>query len=382
MFTETEEAQVDSEAWGASLPTSTREADIIRNAVAGLQERLPPKWTATPSYGVRRGDRRIDALIELTSPADEMITLVIECKRSVVTRDLGGVSEQLELASAVVPPPTIPMVVSRYLSPPVRRWLEDKGLSYLDVTGNLRLASTKPAVFLRDRGADRDPGRGPGRPRGTLKGVPAARVVRALVDFFPPVSAPELVKRARASTGATYRVLDFLDEEALITRTGRGVESVLWRPVLERWSEDYGFQQSNNVSAYLQPRGLTTLLDGLAAAGGLEYAITGSLAAQRLASYAPPRLATIYVDDPAPAIDALGLRAVDAGANVLLGVPASDVVFDRTVLADGVRYASTSQVAVDLLTGPGRNPAEAQELLDWMEKNESAWRRRPPSPGS
>lgn len=363
-------------------PMPQRGSDIVRSAVAVLQERLPPTWTATPSYDVRRGDQRIDALIELQSPDEATVTLVLECKPSLVTRDLPGLREQLHMASAVIPSPTVAVVVSRYLSSPVRTWLEDRGLSYLDVTGNLRVTSAQPAVFLRDSGADRDPWRGPGRPRGTLKGVPAARVVRALVDLWPPVSAPALVKRARASTGATYRVLDFLDEEALITRTGRGVESVLWRRLLERWSEDYGFQQSNDVSAYVQPRGLPALLEGLAAAEGLRYAVTGSLAAQRLASYAPPRLATIYVDDPTLAVDTLGLRAVEVGANVLLGVPASDVVFDRMVLADGVRYAATSQVAVDLLTGPGRNPAEAQELLDWMEKNEPEWRRRPSSSGS
>lgn len=32
------------------------------------------------------------------------------------------------------------------------------------------------------------------------------------------------------------------------------------------------------------------------------------------------------------------------------------------------------QVAVDLLTGPGRNPSEAVALLDWMAANERAWR--------
>jgi hypothetical protein len=40
-----------------------------------------------------------------------------------------------------------------------------------------------------------------------------------------------------------------------------------------------------------------------------------------------------------------------------------------------VRIAAVSQVAVDLLTGPGRNPSEATALLDWMTANESAWRR-------
>jgi hypothetical protein len=34
-----------------------------------------------------------------------------------------------------------------------------------------------------------------------------------------------------------------------------------------------------------------------------------------------------------------------------------------------------SQAAVDLLTAPGRGPEEGRALLDWMEKNESDWRR-------
>ena len=34
-----------------------------------------------------------------------------------------------------------------------------------------------------------------------------------------------------------------------------------------------------------------------------------------------------------------------------------------------------SQTVVDLLTGPGRYPAEAEALLEWMERNLDAWRR-------
>jgi hypothetical protein len=33
-----------------------------------------------------------------------------------------------------------------------------------------------------------------------------------------------------------------------------------------------------------------------------------------------------------------------------------------------------SQAVADLLTGPGRNPSEGEELLDWMRKNEGVWR--------
>jgi hypothetical protein len=64
-----------------------------------------------------------------------------------------------------------------------------------------------------------------------------------------------------------------------------------------------------------------------------------------------------------------------AEANVALASGKYDVVFDRADAVDGVRFAALSQVAVELLTGPGRNPSEATALLDWMAANESAWRR-------
>ncbi len=117
------------------------------------------------------------------------------------------------------------------------------------------------------------------------------------------------------------------------------------------------------------------MLDSLRAAEGLRYALTGSLAAQRLAPYAPPRLAMLYVDDPAVVAGQLELRAVDAGANVLLAVGDYDVVFDRVVEADKLIFVAPSQTVVDLLTAPGRGPAEAQALMEWMQTHESDWRR-------
>ena len=62
---------------------------------------------------------------------------------------------------------------------------------------------------------------------------------------------------------------------------------------------------------------------------------------------------------------------MDAGANVLLARNAYDVVFDRTENLDGLTAVAPSQAAVDLITGPGRIPAEAEALLDWMQANEA-----------
>lgn len=106
----------------------------------------------------------------------------------------------------------------------------------------------------------------------------------------------------------------------------------------------------------------------------LRYAVTGSLAAVNWAPYAQPRLAMIYVDDPSEFMTKMELRPVDAGANVLLATPVADFVFDRSARIEGVVYAAPSQVAVDLITAPGRGPSEGEALLDWMEANEGEWR--------
>ncbi|MEU8287253.1 hypothetical protein AB0C01_23265 [Micromonospora sp. NPDC048905] len=171
-------------------------------------------------------------------------------------------------------------------------------------------------------------------------------------------------------------MVEFLEREALVRRDRRGpIVDVEWRRILERWSEDYGFQRSNTVTSYLSLRGLPALQESLRHAEGLRYALTGSLAAHRLAPYAPAKLAMVYVDDLDQAAEKLRLRAVDTGANVLVAQGKYDVVFDRLVQDDGLLYVPPSQAAVDLLTGPGRTPAEGQELLDWMGKHERDWRR-------
>lgn len=353
------------------------EAEVVARVLPFVQRRLPPGWTAAPVVDLRQGSGRADALVEVTDPAGVRARLVIEAKRSATIRDVRRMLEQLEALLPGLPAPASPMVAASYLAAPTRVWLEEQGVSYADATGNLYIMLRRPALFLRDVGADRDPWRGPGRPQGSLVGAPAAHVVRALVDFALPVSIPELIRRSGASTGATYRVVEFLEREALISRTPRGpITNLDWRRLLVRWSEDYGFLRTNQVRRYLHPRGLDQVLEGLAGApDDVAYALTGSLAANRWAPYAPPRLAMIYTRAREELAVELGLRAVDAGANVLLATGSYDVVFDRLAVVDGLNYVAPSQAAVDLLTGPGRNPAEAGALLDWMETHEHDWRR-------
>lgn len=49
-------------------------------------------------------------------------------------------------------------------------------------------------------------------------------------------------------------------------------------------------------------------------------------------------------------------REGSAITNVFLAATAYDVVFERTRVVSGLNYVGPSQIAVDLLSGPGRNP--------------------------
>ncbi len=170
------------------------------------------------------------------------------------------------------------------------------------------------------------------------------------------------------------RVLNLLDREDLVQRKPRGpVEGVDWQALLRRWAQDYSVLESNRTASYLEPRGLPALI-GRLSLEDVPYAVTGSLAASKLAPAAAARLAICYVDDAGGLAKRLGLRPAEAGANVILAEPFDPVVYERTWERDRATFAAPSQVAADLLTSPGRGPAEAEQLLSWMEANEDAWR--------
>ena len=73
---------------------------------------------------------------------------------------------------------------------------------------------------------------------------------------WPDTCLCRLRNGSKTERGATYRVVEFLQQEALIERIPRGpIVNVQWRQLLERWAQDYGFQESNVTRSYLQPRG-------------------------------------------------------------------------------------------------------------------------------
>ena len=367
-------------------PAPSTERELLASLEAILNDKMPEGWSVAVDReprGRASGQWRPDALLVVEAPNKARARLAVEVRASLYPRDAYALSS--ELGSLWLRPPVpkgrIPtvdeadgvLVVSRFLTERTRSMLEKLGFSYADATGNLRIATRVPPLFIEISGADANPW-ADDRPLRSLRGPASARVVRALLDFRPPYPLRLLAEMAELPLGSASRVVSLLVSEALVERTGRGpIEGVDWKELLRRWSQDYSVLAANRSKFFLEPRGPKALAAPLSELEG-PYAVTGSLAASRRAEVAPAALAAVYVRNIEKTASRLGLRAAPSGGNVVLLEPLADVAFERTWDQGGITYAALPQVVVDLMTSPGRGPAEAEALIEWMEENEDVWR--------
>lgn len=355
------------ERWTTS-PEPPTERQLVELARATLQSALPHTWTIQ----IEAASGATDRMLRVTGPDGRAAILPIEAKSILNARDVPAVRAQMRLDENA--DDAGGLVVARYLSPRAREALAEAGLSFVDATGNARVSLADPAVFVLKQGANSDPWRSPDRPTSSLRGTPAARVVRALVDLRPPWKIRELAQAAATSLGSTSRTVDFLAREALVQRDEAGaVVDVDWPALLTRWAADYELARQRRVRRLLAARGIEPVEDTLRNSGW-SYVISGSLAAARWAPSAEPRLALVYTPDADELGSRLRLQDAPSRPNVLLIEPDDDYVFARQFERDGLRIAAPSQVAVDLLAGPGRNPEEGRALIDWMRAHETTWR--------
>lgn len=351
------------------------ETELLERSADWLRSVLPTTWTVALSDRIVTtpgGSVEIDGVINVTTPQG-LASFLVEPKRNLTPKG----AEQMFAGMArryrqVNPFSSATLVVAPWLSARTREVLTAEGINYIDLTGNARIEVTSPGLFLSYQGADRDPLPAP-RGKARVRGPKAGRLIRFLCDVTPPYSVSGIASATRLTAGYVSRLLESLDDEALIERTKRGqVTSTDVPGLLRRWAQNYDVFKTNRSQSFVAPQGPANLLQRLTDDGGI--AVTGSFAAVRLAPVAGPALFVAYARDSEGTSTAFGLLPADRGANVVLLRAFDDVVWERTMVENGISYVSPSQVVVDCLTGNGRMPSEGEALVTWMVENEAEWR--------
>ncbi len=351
------------------------EASIVRDVTRTLAACLPMGWNADSTFETPVGSTHatwLDAVVEVTSPDGQSVDIVIEVKQRIEPRTARSVAAQVQRYCAELGEMAVPVVGAAYLSPRTRDALAKLGVGYVDTTGNVLIKISAPGLFISAAGADRDPWPADYQ-LNSLRGRGAGAALRAIVDNHAPFGVRQLAEIAGVPAPTLSRVIVLLDREGILMRNSRGtVLGVMWQGAIRRWAEDYGQLTSNRPTSLLDPRGIP-FFERRLIRSPLKYTATGAFAAQRFNPIAPARTASLYVEDPYEAAEQLGLREVDSGANVMLLEPFDPVVFTGVTTRDGLVCVAPSQLAADLLTGPGREPEQGEELLRWMQENEPAW---------
>jgi hypothetical protein len=351
------------------------ETELLERAADWLRSVLPSAWTvavAGRTISTPAGDVQVDGFINVTTPQG-LASFLVEAQRNLTPKD----AEQMFSGMArryrqLNPFTSATLVVAPWLSARTREVLAAQEVNYIDLTGNARIAVASPGLFLSYQGADRDPQPAP-RGKARVRGPKAGRLVRFLCDVTPPYSVSEIASATQLTPGYVSRLLESLADEALIERTKRGqVSSTDVRAILRRWTENYDVLKTNRSQSFVAPQGPANLLRRFT--DDRAIAVTGSFAAVRLAPVAGPALLLAYTRDTERTASAFGLLPADRGANVVLLRPFDGVVWERTMVEDGISYVSPSQVAADCLTGDGRMPSEGEALLTWMVGSEKEWR--------
>lgn len=349
--------------------------ELIDKAVSWLQSRLPSTWEIERSRrsDLQGPDRGADAALDIKSNNGTSATLLVQAKQSFSPRDADQLLAGMTRAYKTMYPFVPILAVAEWISPQTQERLRDNTINYVDITGNAWLSLDNPAVFISAQGSARNPKpTPPGKAR--VQGPKAGRLIRWLIDVRPPYGVRDLAAAADLSQSYVSRLLEALDDEALVERNRRGtVESLDLTRLLRRWTETYSVLRSNEATTFIASRGAIDTLDRIRELPQ-PTAISGSFAAVRRAPVAAPALLAVYTERPTALAVALDLLPADSGANVLLLQPYDPVVWARTSIDDGITYVADSQAAADCLTGNGRMPAEGQALLEWMAANESAWR--------
>ncbi len=327
---------------------------LLRTAIDEIQSCLPAHWST--SVAVKTNDAS-DARLTIRTPAGANAAVAIASRRQL---DPALVPQAADTLKAVAADGFL--VVSPFLGARTRERLLERGIGYVDLAGNLRLALDRPSILIDRRGQEKNPFP---RARATraLDGVKACRLVRALCDRSPPMGVRHLATEADTDPGYVSRLLALLEREELVRRSARGgVEEVDVAGLVRRWATEYRFLEANRATLCLDIGGPRALMCRLRESE-IPHAVTGRASAAVLLDRPLPGVVACYVDNPERVARQLDLRPVRDGANVVLLEPFDTVVFHRTWERDGVRHAAKSQVVADLLGSPGPGPQEAAALL-------------------
>ncbi|MEW9898008.1 type IV toxin-antitoxin system AbiEi family antitoxin [Chitinivorax sp. PXF-14] len=354
---------------------SMKEAEArAGEALRGLLEKIPFLQVEGIDAEAVSGDWEPDLIARLLVDGRQHL-LICEYKSNGQPRYARSALLELRNYVAHQAPQATPVFIAPYISPAVRQLCEEKGVGYLDLEGNARIAFG--GVFIERMVADK-----PVTEQRELKSLfrpKSAQVLRAMLrEPGRAWRVTELSEISGVSLGHVSNVRTGLIDREWARASDNGL--VLSEPdaLLDAWRDSYTAPLGERLRFYTPLHG-SALEDAARSAlradhGPGRAAFASFSAAQWLSPYARTGTHYFFADDEGlrKLQAALKLTPASKGENVVVTVPKDlGLLADTVEPAPGAVCTSPIQTYLDLSIA-GERGAEAadhlrQERLSWLK---------------
>lgn len=262
-------------------------------------------------------------------------------------------------------PNAYPVFAAPYISERAREICRAEGIGYVDLAGDVFL-QFGPVLVDRvgKRAASLEK-----RSLRTLFAPKATRVLRVLLQApNKPTTITEIARQCSMSLAGVYLVVDLLESKGFVVRDAkRRITVPRPRDLLLEWARAWTIERNRAARYFSFERAPDQIVSRIATAArdlGLEYAFTGMAGASLVAPFVRFEDVWVYVKgDYALLAQALDLRPVSSGANVILLEPYDPGVFAGMREASGKWVVADVQLIVDLYTNPSRGQEQAEYIM-------------------
>ena len=279
-----------------------------------------------------------------------------------------GYPKQIKEAISGISSDMYSVILAPYITEQTADLCKKAGVGFLDMSGNCHIAYKSLYIEIKGNKNDNKPGRGI-KSVYERSSVVSSIILRILLeDTRRTWRLKELAQAAGCSIGQVSKVKDFLVKQTYVNQSSEGISVIDAKSVMNDWAKVYSDSEEEKIQCYsLAPladieeriskmkedTGIECLLTGFS--GGVRY--------QPVVRYQKVH-ALIDADDLKAAIDYLGLKKVDSGANVIFIIKYNGCVGLNSRIIKNCPVASPVQVFLDCMSLKGRGEEIAEAILN------------------
>lgn len=260
------------------------------------------------------------------------------------------------------------VILAPYITEQTADICKDAGVGYLDMAGNCNIACDSLYVEVKGNKNENVIKRGM-KSIYEKSSIVSSKILRVMMQDVSRVwKMKELSISAGCSLGQVAKVKDFLMNHAYINQSSEGISLADPKAVMKDWANVYSSRTEERVDLYSLDD-IATLESKIVKMGedlGIDCYLTGFSGGSRFQPVVRYNKLHAYIDKANldKAMEYLGLKKVDSGANVIFLFPYDDCIKANSEVVNGNKVVSPVQIYLDCMGIKGRGEEMAQAILE------------------